>query len=67
MFPLIFSEFSSVFFRQNRQTVRENPGKVGKSLKIRARFVWRMILNSRRKYSFLPSLLKILTKIRPVF
>ena len=38
--------------------------KIGKCLRIRARFVGRMILNSRRKYSFLSSLLEILTKIR---
>ena len=38
--------------------------KIGKSSRIRAKFVGRMILNSRRVYSFLPSLLEILTKIR---
>ena len=38
--------------------------KIGKSSRIRAKFVGRMILNSRRVYSFLSSLLEILTKIR---
>ena len=38
--------------------------KIAKCSRIRARFVGRMILNSRRKHSFLPSLLEILTKIR---
>ena len=38
--------------------------KTAKCSRIRSRFVGRMILNSRRKHSFLPSLLEILTKIR---
>ena len=38
--------------------------KIGKCLRIRARFVGRMILSSRRKHSFLSSLLEIRTKIR---
>ena len=41
--------------------------KIGKSLRIRARFLGQMILNSRGVHSFLSSLLKILTKIRPAF
>ena len=40
---------------------------VVKSLRIRARFVGRMILNSRKKHKLLPSLLEILPKIRPNF
>ena len=38
--------------------------KIAKCLRIRSRFVGRMILNSRRKHSFLSSLLEFLTKIR---
>ncbi len=40
---------------------------VVKSLRIRAGFVGRMILNSRKKRKLFPSLLEILTKIRPAF
>ena len=35
--------------------------KIGKSSRIRAKFLGRMILNSRRVYYFLPSLLEIPT------
>ena len=38
-----------------------------KSLRICARFVGRMILNSRKKHKLLPSLVEILTKNRPSF
>ena len=38
-----------------------------KRLRIRPKFVGGMILNSRRKHSFLPSLFQMLTKIRPAF
>lgn len=41
--------------------------KIGKSLRIRARFLGQMILNSRGVHSLLSSLLKILTKIRSAF
>ena len=38
--------------------------EIAKCLRIRARLLGRMIFNSRRKHSFPPSLLEILTKIR---
>ena len=38
--------------------------KIGKSSRICARLLVRMVLNSRRKHSFLSSLLEILTQIR---
>ena len=41
--------------------------KIAKGSRIHARFLGRMILNSRRAYSSLPSSLKISTKIRPAF
>ena len=46
------------------EEIEKKSEKIAKCPRIRAKFVGRMILNSRRLYSFLPSLLEILTKIR---
>ena len=49
------------------EEIEKKSEKIAKCPRIRSRFVGRMILNSRRVYSFLPSLLEILTKIRLTF
>ena len=46
------------------EKIRKNSEKIEKSSRIRAKFLGRMILNSRRMHYFLSSLLEIMTKIR---
>ena len=52
---------------KNSEKIKKKAVNVKKSLRICARFVGRMILNSRSIHSFLPSLLEILTKILRAF
>ena len=59
--------FSSEKFGEMSEKIKKKSENVEKKLRIRVRFVGGMILNSRRKHSVLPSLLKILTKIRGAF
>ena len=54
-------------FGKRSGKIKKKSENVVKSLRIRARFVGEMILNSRRKHLFLPSLLEIMTKFRPAF
>ncbi len=54
-------------FGKNSEKIKKRSENVEKSLRIRPGFVGGMILNSRRKHSFLPSLFQMLTKIRPAF
>ena len=49
------------------EKIRKKSDKIGKSSRIRTRFLGRMILNSRSIHSFLPSLFKIPTQIRTLF
>ena len=54
-------------FGKNSEKIKKKSVNVKKSLRIRARFVGRMILNSRKKHKLLPSLFQIPTKIPPSF
>ena len=49
------------------EKIKKKSENFEKRLRIRARFVGGMILNSRRKHTVLPSLLEILTKIHGAF
>jgi len=62
----IFQIISDEIFISSEK-IGKKSDKIGKSSRIRARFVGRMILNSRGVRSLLSSLLKILTKIGPAF
>ena len=59
-----FFQIMSDDFFISSEKIEKKSDKIAKCSRIRARFVGRMILNSRRKHSFLSSLLEILTKIR---
>ena len=54
-------------FGKNSEKIKKKAVNVKKSLRIRAGFVGRMILNSRKKHKLLPSLFQILTQNRPAF
>ena len=51
----------------NSENIKKKSENVEKKLRIHVRFVGEMILNSRKKHLFLPSLLEILTKIQSAF
>ena len=59
--------FSSEKFREMSEKIKKKSENVEKKLRISVRFVGGMILNSRRKHLFFPSLFQILTKIREAF
>nr|DAY13127.1 MAG TPA: hypothetical protein [Bacteriophage sp.] len=62
----IFQIISDEFFISS-EIISISSEKFRKSLRMRARFLGQMILNSRGVHSILPRSLKIQTKIRPVF
>ena len=59
--------YSSEKFGEMSEKIKKKSENDEKRLRIRARFVGGMILNSRRKHLFFPSLFEILTKIRGAF
>ena len=62
----IFQILSDEIFISSEKIGKKSE-EIGKSSRIRAKFLGRMILNSRRVYYFLPSLLEILTRIHHAF
>ena len=62
----IFQIISDEIFISSEE-IGKKSDKIAKGSRIRVKFVGRMILNSRRVYSFLPSILEIPTRIHHVF
>jgi len=59
--------FSSEKIGEKSEEIKKISENVEKSLRIHPNFIGGMILNSRRKHLFFPSLFQILTKIQSAF